>query len=736
MSYIEPNSTIKIFTTDKPDGKGSPIPFDVNMENTVIFTSLEQQENYMNVFYPVTLEKNSYVRVNKGSIKVGLTQDVLQTIFVDRIIASVYNANYMAFKNTSFENKWFYCFIDSTEYVNNNTVVINYHIDPIQTYMFDYTFNQCLIEREHTVSDIFGEHTLPEGLETGPYMSFPASVYLQDEDSPTGESYMHNRFEYRRCIVVATTLDIEEMIKSNGIISGKPKYSYGVVVPGPAGYGGGGEYYSGVRYSVFLIDADPTMGVYRMAFSDNFREGDILDIGDIQLTLTAAQAASDVNVAQAVMAAINADSEYYDASPFDAQYPQVIFVTEKNGQWGVGEPSVATNSVKGIISVYTYVPGTDGRLSEINRLNKFFANVASSNLESAVIGAFMMPYEFYPKENELTEGVKPLHMNIRIPNTFYEYRPRNNKLFCSPYNELFVTNNSGNDAVYKYENFANPSNKVNCVFSLWGNVSMNPGMYCAPMHYNGNAYDSGAVDDELTLSGFPMCSFTTDSFKAWLSQNAGVIGATAGSLLAGWATAIGSAYSTSASGLAARGIINGGAAINPADKYINNLAPILNRTNLTPKEAADLHAYMGGQTQNYTGMLGGTLAALGTLYDHSRRPPQSHGTNNGNLIYQAGQMTFAWYYKQIKKEYAEIIDKFFDMYGYKTNRVGTPNLMARPYYSYVKTVGCSIDGMIPGDMKAAIEGIFDKGIRFWTPYANFGNYDPDVNDNRAPTGGD
>lgn len=731
MSYIEPNSTIKIFTLNDSN---SPIPFDVNMENTVIFTDLEKQEGYMNAFRPITLEKNSYARVNKGSIKVGLTQDVLQTPFVDRIIASVYNANYMAFKNTSFENKWFYCFIDSTEYVSNNTVVINYHIDPIQTYMFDYTFNQCLIEREHTVSDKFGEHTLPEGLETGPYMSFPASAYLQDEDSPTGEVYMHNRFEYRRCIVVATTLDIEEMIKSSGIISGKPKYSYGVIVPGPAGYGGGGEYYSGVRYSVFMIDADPTMGVYRMSFGDKFSEGDILDIGDIQLTLTAAQAESDVTVAQAVMAAINANSQYYDASPFEEEFPQVIFVTEKNGRWGVGEPSVTTNSSKGIISVYTYVPGTDGRLSEINRLNKFFANVASSNLESAVIGAFMMPYEFYPKGDELTEGVKPLHMNIRIPDTIYEYKPRNNKLFCSPYNELFVTNNGGNDAVYKYENFANPSNKENCVFSLWGNVSMTPGMYCAPMFYNGNAYDSGAIDDELTLSGFPMCSFTTDSFKAWLSQNAGVIGATAGSLLAGWATTIGKAYSTSASGLINAGILSADPAKDIAG--IHSGGYIGQHAMYTPKENANLRSYMSGQSQNFTGLLSGTLAALGALYDHSRRPPQSHGANNANLIYQAGQMTFAWYYKQIKKEYAEIIDKFFDMYGYKTNRVGTPNLMARPRYSYVKTIGCSIDGMIPGDMKAAIEGIFDKGIRFWMPYASFGNYDPEVNDNRAPTGGD
>ena len=32
---------------------------------------------------------------------------------------------------------------------------------------------------------------------------------------------------------------------------------------------------------------------------------------------------------------------------------------------------------------------------------------------------------------------------------------------------------------------------------------------------------------------------TIDSFKAWLAQNAGVIGATAGSLLAGWTSLVG-----------------------------------------------------------------------------------------------------------------------------------------------------------------------------------------------------
>ena len=731
MSYVEPNSLVKIYTTDV---NGAPVPFDPNMENTVLFVSKEQQYNYLEVFRPITLTKNSYTRVGRGAIKVGFENDITSETYKDKIIAAVYNSNYMAFKNTSFEDKWFYCFIDSVEYLNNNTVTIFFHIDVIQTYMFDWTFNQCLIEREHTVSDNYGEHTLPEGLETGPYRSIPANAYLQDPLSPTGEVFMYNRFEYQRCVVVATSFDIDDILSAAGdVISNKPKYSYGVIIPGAAGYGGGGEYYSGVRYNVFRIESEPEQGVYEAMFSDNFAEGDTIYFGDIVITLSAAQAHDDYSVALAV-----ADKVYSQSSQYSAELDQsdlrVMIVTERNGSYGSGVPYFSTDSEKGLCAIKTIIPGTDGSLSEINKLNKFFKTIASSNLEAGVLCAFMMPYEFFPKGDQLVDGVSPLTMRVPLPTMLGSplvadgYVPRNKKLFCSPYNELYVTNNSGNEAQYKFEEFSNPSVRESCMFSIWGNLSTNPGMYCAPLFYNGNGYMSGAVDDELVLSGFPMCSFTTDSFRAWLSQNAGVIGATAGSLIAGWANALGKAYSTSATGLINAGILSGDpgpniAGVNPAG-YIGQHAMY------TPKENANLRSYMGGQSQNFTGMIGATLGALGTLYDHSRRPPQSHGAMNGNLTYQAAQLTFSWYYKQVKPEYAKIIDKFFDMYGYKTNRVGVPILNARPKYSYVKTIGCSMDGLIPGDMKRTIEGIFDKGIRFWKPNAVFGNYDPVVNPNQ------
>lgn len=701
MSYIVPNSTIKVFRRSST----GPIPFDVNYENTCYFPNAAAQESYMNAFNPIIIDANSYQRVNSGIIKIS-------TGVNDNNIAALYNANYMAFKNTSFENKWFYCFVDRTEYLNNNTVTMWYHLDVIQTYMFDWRLNQCLIEREHTVTDNFGEHTLPEGLETGPYRSIPAAVYLQDPQSPTGESYMYNRFEYQRCVIMACQLDNNDI----------DKYTQGVLIPGAYGLGGGGEYYSGVRYYCYPLIDSATQGVYQLNFSGSWSAGDKVLVDGVMTTLTAAQAQSYINVANAVATNVLNNSAHYMASASNG----VVTLYERQGEYGYGFPTAETNSLTGVIYPYTVTPGNPGGiLTNIHKLNAAIMKITEKAKSDAIVGIFMMPYEFFPKtNNELTDGVKPLTMRVAFPTSLGDplggYVPRNKKLFCSPYNEMYVTNNSGNEAQYRFEDFSNPNVRDSCMFSIWGNVSMNPGMYCAPMFYNGNGYMSGALDDELIVTGFPMCSYAIDSFKAWLAQNAGMIGATAGSLIAGWATFIGSAVATQGASAAFQGA-NIGAGVPTGQLQLPGTVDTRGNTG---------HNFTNAQPSTPgMGLIGSTLGALGTLYDHSRRPPQSHGSNNGNLIYQAGQLTFSWYYKQIKPEYAEIIDKFFDMYGYKTNRVGVPNLAARPKYTYIKTIGCSIDGMIPGDYKAQIEAIFDKGIRFWESNAVFGVFDPDVNDN-------
>ena len=71
---------------------------------------------------------------------------------------------------------------------------------------------------------------------------------------------------------------------------------------------------------------------------------------------------------------------------------------------------------------------------------------------------------------------------------------------------------------------------------------------------------------------------------------------------------------------------------------------------------------------------------------------------------------------------ARQIDDFFDMYGYATNLLKTPNISSRPEWNYVKTSGMCGDGALPSDDSKAIDSYFNNGIRFWNWGDHIGNY--------------
>lgn len=148
--YIAPNTIVKVFKN---------CPLDKSYENTILFASLSDQTSFFSGLTGYTFSNNTYQRVNKGKIRVAMS------------VESLYNCNYMAFQNSSFENKWFYAFINSIEYINNVTSEITYEIDVLQTWHFDYELAQCLVEREHTATDEPGDNLVPENLELGEYVS-------------------------------------------------------------------------------------------------------------------------------------------------------------------------------------------------------------------------------------------------------------------------------------------------------------------------------------------------------------------------------------------------------------------------------------------------------------------------------------------------------------------------------------------------------------------------------------
>ena len=88
---------------------------------------------------------------------------------------------------------------------------------------------------------------------------------------------------------------------------------------------------------------------------------------------------------------------------------------------------------------------------------------------------------------------------------------------------------------------------------------------------------------------------------------------------------------------------------------------------------------------------------------------------------------------RIQGQFAKIIDDFFSMYGYKTNRLKVPNRNGRKAWNYVKTCGCNLTGSAPADVTASLVNIYDKGITFWrcidlstgNPFNRVGDYSLD-----------
>lgn len=76
----------------------------------------------------------------------------------------------------------------------------------------------------------------------------------------------------------------------------------------------------------------------------------------------------------------------------------------------------------------------------------------------------------------------------------------------------------------------------------------------------------------------------------------------------------------------------------------------------------------------------------------------------------------------IKAKQAQILDKFFDMYGYLTNTVKIPNLNNRPNWNYIKTEGANIIAHIPQNDLEVIKNMFDNGITLWHNPQTFLDY--------------
>lgn len=140
----------------------NPIEIDYNHELT--FASREAQYNYFYNLPKIECDNATYQR-KEGVIRFPTDPTMIGITYDDLI-----QYNYCMYQNDKWSNKWFYAFIKNVTYDNTGMSYVEIETDVWQTWMFDITFKNSFIEREHVNDDTFGLHTVPEGLDTGEYI--------------------------------------------------------------------------------------------------------------------------------------------------------------------------------------------------------------------------------------------------------------------------------------------------------------------------------------------------------------------------------------------------------------------------------------------------------------------------------------------------------------------------------------------------------------------------------------
>lgn len=118
-----------------------------------------------------------------------------------------------------------------------------------------------------------------------------------------------------------------------------------------------------------------------------------------------------------------------------------------------------------------------------------------------------------------------------------------------------------------------------------------------------------------------------------------------------------------------------------------------------------------------------TIASAMAKLEDAQRVADNVSLQGGD-VYFTFQNQFSGYclvYKQISDEYINILENYFQKYGYKVNIIETPNLHTRQSWDYIRTVGCNVVGSINNDSLEKIRTMFNNGVTIWHT-TDVGNY--------------
>ena len=341
-----------------------------------------------------------------------------------------------------------------------------------------------------------------------------------------------------------------------------------------------------------------------------------------------------------------------------------------------------------------------------NNMKNFVFSFDLFGYGEAITAMYMIPKTFAPKavfwsvygqdpsgtDWSFDYGVMPQSSGaVTLWNSYFQrnttingYTPKNNKLFCYPYNYMLMSNNNGDDAIFHWEDFS--SNQAQ--FRVIGIPTQGCLVKILPRNYKGQSSTQRGYIYSLNAKSLPLVSWNSDYYLNWQAQNG-----------------IKSGYNAEYSYLTDYG--KAGEAVASGKDEIN-VANIL-------EGAARTAAWVGHS-------VGSIMSEVSGGYTASLTPDQTKGQTNGDLNFSYGRMCFTEYDMSIKAEVARSIDNYFSMFGYRTDKMKIPNITGRANWNYVKTMGCNITGDIPQTDMQVIKNMTDNGVTFWHNPATFRDY--------------
>ena len=276
-----------------------------------------------------------------------------------------------------------------------------------------------------------------------------------------------------------------------------------------------------------------------------------------------------------------------------------------------------------------------------------------------------------------SDGPKDVSKSFNV-NYEFGYTPKNNKLFSSPYCYCIVDDNAGNAFEFKPELF--PQGTYH--FTSTGVRNTMPAVYTRPINYAGVEFDNWNFGFSTTT--FPLCAWSTDTFKAWLAQNKNSL-----------------ALGAISSGM---NMVSGGV----KGATVGSLAGPL--------------GIAGGALAGVGSGLGQIASQVATVMDKQVIPNQAKGNINSDSINVALNICRVDLYgMRPTLGMCKVLDDYWSTFGYPIHEITTPLWNSRQSWNYIKTVDCGFTADAELDILKQFRAIFNKGVTLWHTN-DIGNY--------------